>query len=257
VSDAKVGGHKAIFCKEVQAMPARQCKAEILLYTMGRPWLALWLKAKGHTMDIQIWLAFVAASIALLLIPGPTVLLVLSYAMSQGKRVALATVAGVALGDLIAMTASLAGLGALVLASAALFGALKWIGAIYLVYLGVKLFRSASSAKLGNVEDVQKTSAANVFGHAAAVTALNPKSIVFFIAFVPQFLAVNSPLLPQFAILVITFVGLAALNTLAYALLADKLRTKIARPAVLAWFSRFGGVALIAMGVMTAAFRRA
>ena len=65
-------------------------------------------------MEFQIWLAFVAASVALLLVPGPTILLVLSYAISQGKRVALATVGGVALGDFIAMSASLAGLGVLV-----------------------------------------------------------------------------------------------------------------------------------------------
>jgi threonine/homoserine/homoserine lactone efflux protein len=208
-------------------------------------------------MDLQIWLAFVAASIALLLIPGPTVLLVLSYAISLGRRVALATVGGVALGDFIAMSASLVGLGALVLASATLFIVLKWVGAVYLVYLGVKLFRSASTASLGDLEKVTETSASSVFGHAAAVTALNPKSIVFFIAFVPQFIVVESPLLPQFAILIATFVGLAALNTLAYALLADKLRSKIAQPSVLAWFSRLGGSALIAMGVATAAFKRA
>jgi threonine/homoserine/homoserine lactone efflux protein len=208
-------------------------------------------------MDLQIWLAFVAASIALLLIPGPTVLLVLSYAISQGRRVALATVGGVALGDFIAMSASLVGLGALVLASATLFIVLKWVGAVYLVYLGVKLFRSASTASLGDLEKVTETSASSVFGHAAAVTALNPKSIAFFIAFVPQFIVVESPLLPQFAILIATFVGLAALNTLAYALLADKLRSKIAQPSVLAWFSRLGGSALIAMGVATAAFKRA
>ena len=151
-------------------------------------------------MDFQIWLAFVAASIALLLIPGPTVLLVLSYAISQGKRVALATVGGVALGDFIAMSASLAGLGALVLASATLFTVLKWVGAAYLVYLGIKLFRSAATASIGDLEKVTETSASSVFGHAAAVTALNPKSIVFFIAFVPQFVVVDSPLLPQFAI---------------------------------------------------------
>ncbi|VAW16843.1 hypothetical protein MNBD_ALPHA11-649, partial [hydrothermal vent metagenome] len=166
-------------------------------------------------MDFQTWLTFVAASFALLIIPGPTVLLVLSYAMSHGKRVALASVAGVALGDLIAMSASLAGLGALVLASATLFVALKWIGAFYLVFLGVKMFRSAATATLGNVQNAQTTSAANVFSHLVTVTALNPKSIVFFIAFAPQFIAVNSPLLPQFAILTATFVGLAALNSLA------------------------------------------
>lgn len=208
-------------------------------------------------MDFQIWLAFVAASTALLLIPGPTVLLVLSYAMSQGKKVAIATVGGVALGDFVAMSASLAGLGALVLASATLFTVLKWVGAVYLVYLGIKLFRSASTASLGDLEKVTETSAASVFGHAAAVTALNPKSIVFFIAFVPQFVVVDSPLLPQFAILIATFVGLAAINALAYGLLADTLRAKIARPSVLAWFSRLGGSALIAMGIATAAFKRA
>lgn len=208
-------------------------------------------------MDFQLWLAFVAASIALLLIPGPTVLLVLSYAISQGRRVALATVGGVALGDFIAMSASLAGLGALVLASATLFTVLKLIGAVYLVWLGIKLFRSAPDASLGDLEKVTETSASSVFGHAAAVTALNPKSIVFFIAFVPQFVVVSSPLLPQFAILIVTFVGLAAINALAYALLADRLRARIARPAVLAWFSRLGGGALIAMGIATAAFRRA
>jgi len=212
---------------------------------------------KGTVMDIQTWLAFVAASIALLLIPGPTVLLVLSYAISQGRKVALATVGGVALGDFIAMSASLAGLGALVLASATLFTVLKWVGALYLVYLGIQLFRSASTASIGDLEKVTETSASSVFGHAAAVTALNPKSIVFFIAFVPQFVVVDSPLLPQFSILVVTFVGLAAVNALAYALLADKLRARIARPSVLAWFSRLGGSALIVMGVATAAFKRA
>lgn len=207
-------------------------------------------------MNIETWLAFVAASTALLLIPGPTVLLVLSYAISQGRRVALATVAGVALGDFVAMTASLAGLGALVLASATLFTALKWVGAVYLVYLGIKLFRSASTAALDDIQELQSTRATSVFGHAATVTALNPKSIVFFIAFVPQFIIVDQPVLPQFFALIATFVGLAALNALAYALLADRLRHQISRPSVLAGLSRVGGSALIAMGIATATFKR-
>ena len=139
-------------------------------------------------MELHVWLAFASASIALLLIPGPTVLLILSYAISQGRRVALATVAGVALGDLVAMSASLAGLGALVLASSKLFIFLKWVGAIYLVYLGIKLFRSAPDASLGMLDNAPVTSPRKVFAHSAAVTALNPKSIVFFIAFVPQFI---------------------------------------------------------------------
>ena len=206
-------------------------------------------------MPIDLWLTFVVATTALLLIPGPTVLLVLSYALSRGRSVALASATGVALGDLVAMTASLAGLGALVLASATLFTLLKWVGAVYLVWLGIRLVRSAPSSGL-EVPRAQDVTGRGVFWHTATVTALNPKSIAFFIAFVPQFVDPAAPLLAQFAILIATFVGLAGLNALAYALLADRLRRTIRRPAVLTWLTRAGGSALIAMGVMTAALRR-
>ena len=207
-------------------------------------------------MPLDLWLTFVAASTALLLIPGPTILLVLSYALSKGRSVAVASAAGVALGDLVAMTTSLAGLGALVMASATMFSVLKWLGAAYLVWLGIKLLRSAPSERLGNVTAGQDVTARSVFGHAAAVTALNPKSITFFIAFVPQFLRPDAALLPQFAILIATFVGLATLNALAYALLADRLRLLIDRRATITGITRVGGMTLVGMGVVTAFLRR-
>ncbi|NOD46867.1 MULTISPECIES: LysE family translocator [unclassified Ruegeria] len=207
-------------------------------------------------MQFDLWLAFVAASTALLLIPGPTVLLVLSYALSKGRSVAVASATGVAVGDLVAMTASLLGLGALVLASATLFSVLKWVGAAYLVWLGIKLLRSAPAGGLGTINTARDVTARNVFGHAAAVTALNPKSIAFFIAFVPQFLRPTEPLGPQFAILIVTFVGLAWLNALAYALLADRLRRLIGRASVITAMTRFGGLTLVGMGVATAVLRR-
>jgi len=206
-------------------------------------------------MPFDLWLTFAAASIALLLIPGPTVLLVLSYALSKGRSVAVASAAGVALGDLIAMTASLLGLGALVLASATLFTALKWVGAAYLIYLGIKLVRSAPTSGL-QLPATDSITASRVFGHTAAVTALHPKSIAFFIAFVPQFIQPNTPLVPQFAILITTFVTLAALNAFAYALAADRLRRVIAQPNIITWITRAGGGALIAMGILTATLRR-
>ncbi len=205
-------------------------------------------------MTLELWLAFVAASTTLLLIPGPTVLLVLSYALSKGRPVAVASAMGVALGDLIAMTASLVGLGALVLASATAFSVLKWVGAIYLVWLGVKLLKSAPSEGLSPPREVTSR---GVFGHAAAVTALNPKSIAFFIAFVPQFIRTEAPLLPQFVLLIATFVTLAAINALTVALLADRLRTIISRPAIITWITRAGGATLVAMGILTATLRRA
>ena len=208
-------------------------------------------------MTIELWLAFVAASTALLLIPGPTVLLILSYALSQGRRVAVASAAGVALGDLVAMTASLVGLGALVLASATLFTALKWAGAAYLIYLGIKLLRAPPMQALGTQTAGRPATGRGVFWHMAAVTTLNPKSIAFFIAFVPQFVTLEAPIAPQFAILIATFVSLAAINAFAYALLADRLRQTIKRPSVILGLTRLGGGALVTMGIMTAALRRA
>ncbi|MEL7215477.1 MAG: LysE family translocator [Pseudomonadota bacterium] len=206
-------------------------------------------------MPFDLWLAFVAASIALLLIPGPTVLLVLSYALNRGRTVAVRTALGVALGDLIAMTASLVGLGALVLASATAFTLLKWVGAVYLVWLGIKLLRAPAEAGIG--AEISAAEGRSTFWHACIVTALNPKSIGFFIAFVPQFVTPDAPLAPQFAILIATFVGLAGANALVYALLADRVRLRIQRPSVLRWLNRAGGTALIGMGALTATLKRA
>jgi len=206
-------------------------------------------------MEFTLWLAFVAATMALLVIPGPTVLLVLSYAIGHGRKVAVASALGVAFGDFIAMTASLAGLGALVLASATLFSALKWLGAAYLVFLGVRLLRSAGGAGLA-APKAGDVSQRGIFWHACAVTALNPKSIAFFIAFVPLFIRPDQALLPQFVVMVATFVGLAGANALIYALLAARMRAVISRPGVIVWLTRIGGGALVTMGVATATWRR-
>ncbi len=207
-------------------------------------------------MDFSVWLAFVAASTALLLVPGPTVLLVLAYAIGQGRRIAVPTALGVATGDLLAMTASIAGLGALILTSASLFTALKWSGAAYLIWLGVRMLFGAKRASLAIGAEEAEIERRTAFWNAAAVTALNPKSIVFFIAFVPQFIDPAAPFLAQSTILIATFVGLAAINALAYALAAGRLRDTIRRPNAVLWLTRAGGATLIAMGVATAALRR-
>ena len=146
-------------------------------------------------MEFDIWLAFVAASAVLLVIPGPTVLLVVSYAMGQGWRTAVPISAGVALGDFTAMTLSMLGVGALLATSAALFTALKWIGASYLIWLGIKLWKFAG--ELNAAPRTEKVSPARMLGHAWLVTALNPKSITFFVAFLPQFLNPASDFITQ------------------------------------------------------------
>lgn len=205
-------------------------------------------------MPLDHWLAFAAASAVLLVIPGPTVLLVISYALSHGRRAGLATVAGVAFGDFTAMTASTLGVGALLAASASLFTALKWLGAAYLVWLGIKLWR----APVGEAALVAapETRAVRIFAHAFAVTALNPKGIVFFVAFLPQFLVAEAPVLPQMAVFMATFLTLATLNAAAYGWLAAAARGAVRRPGVQRAVNRAGGSLLIGAGLVTAFWRR-
>ncbi|HVY20560.1 MAG TPA: LysE family translocator [Bauldia sp.] len=203
-------------------------------------------------MTLATWFAFLISSIVLLLIPGPTVLLVVSYSLTQGRKVAVAMAAGVALGDFTAMTLSLAGLGALLLTSATLFTVLKWIGAVYLIYLGIRLWRAPPV--LPELEAAPR--ARGIVAHAFAVTALNPKSIAFFVAFVPQFIDHARPLLPQFVILEATFVTFATANALAYALAADRLRARVRQRGVLTWMNRAGAACLVGMGAATAALGR-
>jgi threonine/homoserine/homoserine lactone efflux protein len=205
-------------------------------------------------MALDHWLAFVATSAVLLAIPGPTVLLVISYALGHGRRSASSTVAGVALGDFTAMTASMLGLGALLATSAALFTVLKWVGAAYLVFLGVKLWRApVAEAAVDAAAPIARPG--RIFLHAYAVTALNPKSIVFFIAFLPQFLDGARAVLPQLVIFEASFLALATLNALTYALLASAARRTIRKPRVQRTVNRTGGTLLIGAGALAATWR--
>jgi len=208
-------------------------------------------------MSVELYLAYVAATLVLLIIPGPTILLVVSYALSEGRRAALASTAGVVLGDLTAMVFSLAGLGALMAASALAFSIVKWIGAAYLVWLGIKMWRSRPQAP--DMDEVARPPRRHkdMLVQTWIVTALNPKGIVFFMAFLPQFLVHDAPVLPQFVLLGGTFLVLAGLNALVYALMAGSLRARIANPRGLTWVNRIGGSVLIGAGVVTAGLQRA
>ncbi len=208
-------------------------------------------------MSLEHWAAFAAASAVMLAIPGPTILLVISYALGHGRRTAGATVAGVALGDFTAMTASMLGLGALLATSAAIFTVLKWVGAAYLVRLGIKLWRAPVGEDAITSRDAEKGRPLGIFLHAYVVTALNPKSIIFFVAFLPQFLDTSRPVLGQMVVFEITFLVLATLNATLYALMASAARSTIRKPSVQRAVNRTGGSLLIAAGVLTAGLKRA
>ena len=204
-------------------------------------------------MTFETWIAFAAASAVLLIIPGPTILLVVSYSLGQGWRSALPVAAGVALGDFTAMTLSMLGVGAVLAASAMVFTALKWLGAAYLVYLGIKLFRA------GGTLDVEPrkglTSNLKMVGHAWMVTALNPKSITFFVAFLPQFIHRDGDFWTQMLICEVTFLVLAFTNALGYALVASRARGVVSSPRAIGLFNRAGGTLLIGAGIATATVR--
>jgi threonine/homoserine/homoserine lactone efflux protein len=208
-------------------------------------------------MSIEHWLAFVAASAILLAIPGPTILLVISYALGHGRRFAAATVAGVALGDFTAMTASMLGLGALLAASAAIFTVLKWIGAAYLIYLGIKLWRAPVADAAASDTPESNESALRIFLHTYVVTALNPKSIIFFVAFLPQFLDTARPIFTQMVIFETTFLVLATLNAGTYALMASMARQTIRKPKVQRIVNRTGGSLMIGAGLLALGWKKA
>lgn len=206
-------------------------------------------------MTFQAWIAFVAASAVLLVIPGPTILTVISYSMAHGRRANVALVAAVALGDSTALVLSLLGLGALLSASAFWFTVVKYVGGLYLLYLGIKLLRAGiSPAKLS--APAAPGSLWRLFANTYLVTALNPKGIVFFVAFLPQFINPRGDVSHQMLLLAITFVLLATLNATLYAVFASSARRFLASPRAQRGFNLAGGSLLSAAGVWALLARR-
>lgn len=199
-------------------------------------------------MSIELWLAFVAASAVLLVIPGPTILTVISYSMAHGRRANVPLVAAVALGDSTALVVSLLGLGTLLAASAFWFTAIKWAGGLYLLYLGIKLLRAGiSSAELP--APTAPGSRWKLFVNTYLVTALNPKGIVFFVAFLPQFINPGAGVTGQLWILALTFVVMAAFNATLYAVFAGSASKLLASPRAQRRFNIAGGSLLSVAGV--------
>ncbi len=199
-------------------------------------------------MSIELWLAFVAASAILLIIPGPTILTVISYSIVHGRRANVPLVAAVALGDSTALVVSLLGLGALLAASVFWFTTIKLVGGLYLLYLGIKMLRAGVSLA-EFIAPAAPGSRWKLFANTYLVTALNPKGIVFFVAFLPQFINPNGKVSQQLWVLAITFVAMATLNATLYASFAGTARKILASPRSQRYFNLTGGSLLSVAGV--------
>ena len=199
-------------------------------------------------MTIELWLAFVSASAVLLIIPGPTILTIIGYSISHGRRANVPLVAAVVLGDSTAMAVSLVGLGALLANSAFWFTAVKLAGGLYLLYLGLKQLRAGLSQVKPTISE-KPGSRWRLFANTYLVTTLNPKGIIFFVAFLPQFIRSDTSVTQQPWVLAVTFVALAALNATLYAVFAGAAGRILTSPRAQRRFNLAGGSLLSIAGV--------
>ena len=177
---------------------------------------------------------------------------VVAYGLSQGSRAVWASTLGVVAGDAVAVALSLTGLGALMALSPDLFTVVKWIGAAYLIWLAVQTWRESNALALSVKNKVSKAvPLITIFRQNFFVTALNPKGIVFFVAFIPQFVRVDIPYWPQVVIYGLVFVVLGGVNAMAYAYSAGKLSAFFTQPMALRWMKRTGAVFLAVAGIYT------
>jgi threonine/homoserine/homoserine lactone efflux protein len=200
------------------------------------------------------WLSFLVASILFIQIPGPSLLFTIGRALSVGRREALLSVVGNALGLVVQVGCVALGLGAIVAASTAAYTVLKLVGAAYVVWLGVSAIRHRADARVA-LENPVRTPATR--GHAVRtgviVGVTNPKTIVFFAAFLPQFTSDSGPATLQVAVLGVVFALLAVCSDSLWALGAGKARDWFARrPRRLDTLGATGGGMMIALGVTLA-----
>ena len=204
-------------------------------------------------MSLDLLLTFGAAAFAVVLIPGPTVMLVTGYAMSRGRSAALLSIFGVCLGDLTAMTLTFLGLGSILAASSDLFIVLKWVGVVYLITLGIQLWRAPVDSE--KVSRKAERSPGKIIFQAFTVNVLHPKGLAFYAAFLPQFIDPSSPALRQMLVLAAVFMTVATSVLLVYAFVASRFSSLFVRPRARRSFNRSGAICLFAAGTYTAFLR--
>ncbi len=204
-------------------------------------------------MELQVYFAFVVATTILIWLPGPSVLVTVAHSISFGWQRALITVAGATLGVGIQLLIATIGLASILNTVAGAFAWLRWAGAAYLVYLGIKQWRSAGIP----VEiDTPPASRTNMFVQGMVVTILNPKSLIFIAAFLPQFIDSTRPIGLQFAYIVPTFLLIGFTVTAVWAIVAGKASGLLQNQRAFTSVLRGSGGLMIIAGLGLALARR-
>jgi threonine/homoserine/homoserine lactone efflux protein len=207
-------------------------------------------------MTLTTYLLYVAAVALLILTPGPTMLMCMTNALNHGPRKAMTSVAGSVSAVLCVMLLSAMGLGALLATSEAAFTVAKVVGAAYLIYLGIKTFRSEAAVFDASAKPAPAARQRSFFLRGFLVGASNPKAVLFFAAFFPQFLNPAAPFAPQFAILALTFMAFEFTVLTGCALGVSRVAPLLRSSRAIRWFNRVSGGLFALMGSLLLLTRR-
>jgi homoserine/homoserine lactone efflux protein len=208
-------------------------------------------------MELHTWLVFFAAVWGIALSPGNGAILCMSHGLSYGLRASTVTIMGLQLGVFVVLLISALGLGALLLASESMFTAVKWIGAAYLAWLGVQLWRAPVQTNPDGIAKVAPMSAKSRFTLGFFTNVTNPKGIVFMVAVLPQFMNPQSPNRAlEIAIMAVTMFVVDCLVMHGYAGLASKLARFFVDAKAVRWQNRVFGAVLVAVGAAVLLVKR-
>ncbi len=205
-------------------------------------------------MPLDLYCAFVATTVVLILIPGPNVTLLVANSLTYGPRRALTTLAGTSSAIALQLAVVAFGMSSLILVLASWFAWLRWLGVAYLLWLGIRQWRAAPVV-LDDI-DARRIGRSRLFWQGMLVSATNPKTLLFYAAFFPQFVDPHRPLGLQLGLLCATFLVIATVLDGSYVLLAGRLRTWLRGRRRARLRNRITGSLLIATGLGLAVARR-
>jgi threonine/homoserine/homoserine lactone efflux protein len=210
------------------------------------------LSLEAFLPDLSVLALFCIAALALLVVPGPSVLYIVTRSMDQGRTAGLVSVLGIHTGTLVHIGAAAAGVSAVLMSSALAFNVIRCLGAAYLIWLGIRRLRGRDEFR--GPKEITERRMSRIYFQGAIVNVLNPKTALFFLAFLPQFVDVdNGAAWFQIVVFGLLFILLGILSDCAYALLASTLADRLRRSRRFSNAQRFfAGGTLVALGVTSA-----